>query len=114
MIAVPMPVWNVLGMIPPDEPLSGSHAPAREQVRTLRRRLRFRAAGAAKTAFPRGAWEREESAPAWERDEGSGTGETCAADTRPGVQGFSLGGGRTRLKPWTPAGVPAGRLDTRT
>jgi hypothetical protein len=85
--------------------VSGSHAPAWEQVPTLQRRVGIRAAGAAKTAFPRGAWEREESV---------ATGQTSAADTRPGVQGFSLGGGRTRLKLWTPVRAPAGRLDTRT
>ena len=40
---------------------SGSHAPAWEHVPTFQRRVARRAAGAAKTAFPRGAWEREET-----------------------------------------------------
>jgi len=48
----------------PAEPAdcSGSHAPAWEQVPTLQRRVGPQAAGAAKTAFPRGAWEREDAA----------------------------------------------------
>ena len=41
--------------------LFGSRAPAWEQVPRLRHRVGVRAAGAARDAFPRGAWEREDT-----------------------------------------------------